>query len=341
MIKSSLYLVSSIFCVLISCSNNQQTTSINNCNKVQQSYASGLSNLYSSQYENAIQNFTDVLNIKNISNCTPNPISDVAPSFYRNSDGIPIIYKNRGIAYFNLGDPFKAKRDFEKSISLIEDSQDKPLLLIEESILAELYVYKGKAIQKMFIQTNHPDSIEAFRMSYKYDPRGLWINPDVKKYKKDADDLYLSAAALEFKSDKKSKELFEYGMNEALILYIKYLEHNPADAGVHGSVGRIYMRQSKFHEAIQSCNIAISIDPMNSWDHFNRAYAKSELGDNRGAILDLDKAINLDPQFKEAYYNRGLAKYNLGILDDACFDLSKAGELGFAQAYKVIKENCN
>ena len=30
--------------------------------------------------------------------------------------------------------------------------------------------------------------------------------------------------------------------------------------------------------------------------YFNRAYAKSDLGDNRGAITDLNKAIAIDPQ---------------------------------------------
>jgi len=49
----------------------------------------------------------------------------------------------------------------------------------------------------------------------------------------------------------------------------------------------------------------------------------------------------LNPNYTDAYYGRGLAKIRLGQKDDGCLDLSKAGELGHAEAYEAIKENCN
>ena len=59
------------------------------------------------------------------------------------------------------------------------------------------------------------------------------------------------------------------------------------------------------------------------------------------AINDYNKAIGLNPNYGYAYYNRGLAKIRLGQKDDGCLDLYKAGELGFAEAYDLIKQYCN
>jgi len=76
-------------------------------------------------------------------------------------------------------------------------------------------------------------------------------------------------------------------------------------------------------------------------DWFNRGIAKGKLGDNRGAISDYNKAIEIDPNATDAYHNRGVAKYYLGDINGACLDWSKAGELGYGDAYDLIREYCN
>ncbi len=76
-------------------------------------------------------------------------------------------------------------------------------------------------------------------------------------------------------------------------------------------------------------------------DYLDSGNAKADLEDYKGAIQDYNKAIELNPDLAEAYYNRGVAKIFLGQKDDGCLDLSKAGELGHAEAYEAIKENCN
>ena len=109
--------------------------------------------------------------------------------------------------------------------------------------------------------------------------------------------------------------------------------------------------------------------------YYSRGLLKNILGDYRGAIIDLTKAISLDTDYDEvyfelgnskyglkdykgaiveyniaikkfdgnaeAYYNRGLSKLYLADKEGACLDFSKAGELGLADAYKLIRENCN
>jgi tetratricopeptide (TPR) repeat protein len=76
-------------------------------------------------------------------------------------------------------------------------------------------------------------------------------------------------------------------------------------------------------------------------EYFNRAFDKANLEDDRGAIDDYSKAIELNPNDTMAYYNRGISKLILGQKDEGCVDLSKAGELGYYEAYDMIKKFCN
>lgn len=76
-------------------------------------------------------------------------------------------------------------------------------------------------------------------------------------------------------------------------------------------------------------------------DYFNSGVANYRKGDYRGAIQDYSKAIEIKPDLAEAYLNRGIAKSQLGDKNGACLDLSKAGELGYADAYELIRKYCN
>ena len=86
---------------------------------------------------------------------------------------------------------------------------------------------------------------------------------------------------------------------------------------------------------------AIEINPNDAIAYRDRGAAKFDLKDYRGAIADYSKAIEINPNYAEAYGNRGIAMIKLGQKDSGCLDLSKAGELGYFDAYDVIKEYCN
>ncbi len=60
-----------------------------------------------------------------------------------------------------------------------------------------------------------------------------------------------------------------------------------------------------------------------------------------GAIQDYNKAIKLNPNDARAYMGSGLAKILSGQKNSGCLDLSKAGELGFSEAYDLIKQYYN
>ena len=93
-------------------------------------------------------------------------------------------------------------------------------------------------------------------------------------------------------------------------------------------------------QAMEDYNRAISLNPIFAEAYYFRGVAKSSLGDQRNAIQDCSNAIKLNPKYAEAYFIRGIIKLALGD-SSGCLDLSKSGELGYNQAYQVIRDHCN
>jgi lipoprotein NlpI len=85
----------------------------------------------------------------------------------------------------------------------------------------------------------------------------------------------------------------------------------------------------------------IKISPKSPEGYYNLALAKYSIKDYNGCIQATNKSIELNPSYREAYFTRGNAKQYIGNKNGACLDFSKAGELGYIQAYDVIKEYCN
>lgn len=72
-----------------------------------------------------------------------------------------------------------------------------------------------------------------------------------------------------------------------------------------------------------------------------RSQAKFYNGDYRGTISDINICIEYSPKEGILYYMRGFSELSIGNKESGCNDLSKAGELGFSDAYKIIKTFCN
>jgi tetratricopeptide (TPR) repeat protein len=83
--------------------------------------------------------------------------------------------------------------------------------------------------------------------------------------------------------------------------------------------------------------------------------ARLLLEDNQNALIDLYKGIKLskdetitfqdgeetsDQELGESYYLIGNAKFKINNIEGACKAWSKSGELGYADAYNAIKDNC-
>lgn len=72
-----------------------------------------------------------------------------------------------------------------------------------------------------------------------------------------------------------------------------------------------------------------------------RGFCYLQIKNYISAISDLTVAIKNDNNNGQFYYYRGFAKYNSGQKISGCKDFSKAGELGYEDAYDVIKSHCN
>ena len=80
--------------------------------------------------------------------------------------------------------------------------------------------------------------------------------------------------------------------------------------------------------ALADLNQAITLNPQNAIAYYNRAIAKSHLGDQQGAITDYSQVIAIDPQLADAYVNRAGIKHELSDYQGACSDVKKAVSLG-------------
>jgi tetratricopeptide (TPR) repeat protein len=94
------------------------------------------------------------------------------------------------------------------------------------------------------------------------------------------------------------------------------------------------------NEAINDYTKAIEINKEYADAYNNRAFTKLKQKDYKAAIKDFDKAIKIKPDFLGAYVNRGFAKKESGDKSGACKDWAKAVDLGYIEANKFIKNNC-
>ena len=96
-----------------------------------------------------------------------------------------------------------------------------------------------------------------------------------------------------------------------------------------------------FRGSLSDINEAIKINPDLGAYYLIRADAKNKLRDFNGAIDDYNKTIELEPiRLARAYYERGLLRIHFNQKESGCIDLSKAGELGWEESYKAIKQFC-
>lgn len=127
----------------------------------------------------------------------------------------------------------------------------------------------------------------------------------------------------------------------AIIEWDKAIRIDTTHAGVYYNRGFAKGKLKDYKGAMADYNKAIEIVPDYTEAYYMRGLIKSMFSDDRGAIADFDIAIMLNSKYAEAYFARGLAKYHLIKVDEGCLDWSKAGELGYYEAYDMIKQFCN
>jgi tetratricopeptide (TPR) repeat protein len=96
----------------------------------------------------------------------------------------------------------------------------------------------------------------------------------------------------------------------------------------------------EYKSAVQVYTRILEINPENPEALAYRGLCKYHLKDFEGALIDFNRAILQQPDYAEAYDLRGVVKGELGDKEGACSDWKKAFELGFNDAFQLIKEFC-
>ena len=104
----------------------------------------------------------------------------------------------------------------------------------------------------------------------------------------------------------------------------KFAKKNPNDSTAYNNRAVARYELGDYKGAVKDYDKAISIDPDFAVAYYNRGKAKYAIGDHKGAIKDYDKAISIDPNYADAYTNRGLVKYAIGDYKGAIKDYDKA-----------------
>jgi tetratricopeptide (TPR) repeat protein len=105
------------------------------------------------------------------------------------------------------------------------------------------------------------------------------------------------------------------------------VEKGPASAAQFHALGRKFIQDEKFEEAIGPLSEAIKLEPTLATAYNARGYCYSRIRKYKEALADFDEAIKLNPGYGNAYTNRAAARRALGDKAGADTDQAKAREL--------------
>jgi tetratricopeptide (TPR) repeat protein len=111
--------------------------------------------------------------------------------------------------------------------------------------------------------------------------------------------------------------------NESLIAIDNAIKLNKNDYTLFNEKAALLSQNKQFAKAIKIYDEIIRQNP-EAYTYSNRGVVKSDLGDNKGAIIDYNKATELNPQYATAYSNRGINKFKLGDKVGAIKDFNQA-----------------
>lgn len=127
----------------------------------------------------------------------------------------------------------------------------------------------------------------------------------------------------------------------AMISFNKALSFDNQNYYAYTHRAKLKIKLEDFKSAISDCNIALRIDDKNPKAYILKGEAYELLNDNINAITQYHNGIKNGNISGEIYYKLGCLYIKEGDNEKGCENLSKAGELGYMNAYNLIKINCN
>jgi tetratricopeptide (TPR) repeat protein len=95
--------------------------------------------------------------------------------------------------------------------------------------------------------------------------------------------------------------------NEAISIYLRVLEMDPAHAAAHINLGTLYYNRQEYGHAEKHYRSAIHLDPRYALAYFDLGNVLDETGRIEEAIETYKIAIQLAPTYADAHYNIALA----------------------------------
>ena len=128
------------------------------------------------------------------------------------------------------------------------------------------------------------------------------------------------------------------GALEDMDLYLTYF---PEDDDAIYKKGLIQYENGKYLNAIQSFNLALSLDKGKAAYYFARGKTYASTGTNRYADKDMAMALDLDPLNGEIWLEKGRLSEKLGDRIGACHCFHKAFQYGIYEASEFLDNFCN
>ena len=246
----------------------------------------GRSALYYEDYVLSIQYFNQAISIK--------------PYLYE-----PWFF--RGVAKYYLDDFAGAESDCSEAL------RRNPYVI-------SLYELRGLArIQ----QDKFPEAIEDYTRALKYDPenRNFWNNRVLCRIQ----NKEFTVALAELDTIQRRWSQFARAWNMRADVYMqmedtvqavdalqKSLELDAYDGQTWAALSIISLTREEWDSAEVQLNHAIHLMPKHAGCHINRALARFNQNNLRGAMADYDMALDLEPNNFLGHYNRGLLRAQVG-----------------------------
>lgn len=260
----------------------------------------GRSALYYEDYVLSIQYFNQVLNAK--------PYL-FEPWFFR------------AVAKFYLDDFTGAEADVSEAINL-------------NPYIDDLYELRGITRIK---QGRYADAISDYDLSLAINPRNqtIWFNralcrvenEDYAQAQLDLDTIIGKWGRMGNAYTLKAEVFLMQKDTVAAVDWLeKSLDIDPYNAAAWSARGTIALSQDRWEEADTCLGKAIRLKPKTVGNYINRALARYNLNNLRGAMADYDLSLDIEPTNFLAHYNRGLLRMELGddnrAIDDFDYVLS-------------------
>ncbi|MEH2393114.1 MAG: tetratricopeptide repeat protein [Nostoc sp.] len=267
----------------------------------QQLYQEGVNKYDAGNYEGAVEDFNQVIEL--------DPQNALA-------------YNRRGDAYYRLGDYEQAQADSSQAILL--NPQDANAYFDRGFAFSELGKYKEAITDyTQAIKLNSKDA-------YAYYGRGL-AHAQLKDNKGAVGD-FSKAIALK---PQYSEAYLQRGILhrrlrqrlEAIQDFDTVIKINPSDAKAYYQRALTQSINKQKYAALKDYTDAISINPKYIEAYLNRGDVYSDMGEKLEATEDYNAILQIDPKFSAAYIHRGIHRFSFGDYKGAIEDYTEVLKL--------------